>query len=125
MAKKRRNCDRVNPLTKTTLEGQGYLVQNVEQTIPGTRGIKRDLYGFIDFLAINPQETLAIQATSRSNMSARRSKILGEKRENSRDWLSCPGRRLEVWGWGWDEKGKTWSLRTVEITLEDFDVGAN
>jgi hypothetical protein len=103
MAKKRRNCDRVNPLTR----------------------IKRDLYGFIDFLAINPQETLAIQATSRSNMSARRSKILGEKRENSRDWLSCPGRRLEVWGWGWDEKRKSWSLRTVEITLEDFDVGAN
>ena len=120
MAKKRRNCDRVNPLTKTTLEGQGYLVQNVEQTIPGTRGIKRDLYGFIDFLAINSQETLAIQATSRSNMSARKTKILGEKRENSRDWLSCPGRRLEIWGWGWDEKGKSWSLRTVEITLEDY-----
>jgi hypothetical protein len=58
-------------------------------------------------------------------MSARKTKILGEKRENSRDWLSCPGRRLEVWGWGWDEKEKSWSLRVVEITLEDFDVGAN
>jgi hypothetical protein len=41
MAKKRRNCDRVNPLTKTTLEGQGYLVQNVEQTIPGRSPSKR------------------------------------------------------------------------------------
>ena len=125
MAKKRRNCDRVNPLTKTTLEGQGYLVQNVEQVIPGTRGIKRDLYGFIDFLAINPFETLAIQATSDSNVAARKNKILRDKKENSWDWLSCPGRRLEIWGWGWNQSEKSWYLRVIEITLGDFDVGAD
>ena len=118
--KKRRNCNRVNPLTKATLEDYGYMVQNVEQTVPGTRGIKRDLYGFIDFLAVSPNETLGVQATSLANTSARRRKILGERNEQARAWLACPGRRLEIWGWGWNAEGKTWTLDTKEITLGDF-----
>ena len=118
--KKRQNCDRVNPLTKTTLENQGYLVQNVEQTIPGTRGIKRDLYGFIDFLAVSSYETLGVQATSLSNVSHRRRKILGDKQEEARAWLSCQGRRLEIWGWGWDDKTNSWFLDAKEITWDDL-----
>mgnify|MGYP003132306975 CR=1 FL=1 len=119
--KKRGNCNRVNPLTRTTLEDQGYMVALVEQTIPGTRGIKRDLYGFLDFLAVNQYETLGVQATSLSNASHRRKKILTERAEEAKQWLSFPGRRLEVWGWGWDEKTKSWFLNAREITLGDFD----
>ena len=120
MKKKRRNCDQVNPLTKATLEDQGYLVQNVEQSIPGTRGLKRDLFGFIDYLAVSPHETLGVQATSLANTSARRRKIMGDKREQARAWLACPGRRLEVWGWGWDQASSTWSLDAREITWEEL-----
>tara|TARA_R100000655_G_scaffold46391_2_gene83316 strand:+ start:781 stop:1152 length:372 start_codon:yes stop_codon:yes gene_type:complete len=121
MAKKRRNCNRVNPLTRATLEDQGYMVALVEQTIPGTRGIKRDLYGFLDFLAVNQYETLGVQATSLSNKSSRKNKILTERADEAKQWLSFPGRRLEVWGWGWSEKDKSWTLNTTEITLGDFD----
>ena len=97
------------------------MVALVEQTIPGTMGIKRDLYGFLDFLAVNQFETLGVQATSLSNKSSRKNKILTERAFEAKQWLSFPGRRLEVWGWGWSEKDKSWTLDTTEITLGDFD----
>jgi len=58
------------------LRERGYLAGVVEQTVPQTF-IKRDLFGFIDILAVHPEtgETLAIQATSGSNASARIYKI--------------------------------------------------
>lgn len=51
----------------------GYTVDIVERRI--TSFVTRDLFGFIDLIAIRRDETLALQVTSASNVSARVKKI--------------------------------------------------
>jgi hypothetical protein len=101
-----------SPTSRTLkrLRDQGYLAAVVEKTIPKTF-IKQDLYGFIDILAIKGGETLAIQATSYPNVSARVNKIsehdnLGAVRE--------AGWGIEVWGW--HKKGNRWQVRVVDVS---------
>lgn len=53
---------------------QGYLVGKVEQTVPHTF-IKRDLFSLFDLVAIRENETVGIQVTSASNITARIHKI--------------------------------------------------
>jgi len=60
--------------TTTHMKEQGYMVATVEYYNAYTRR-KHDLFGCIDLLAIGNGETLAIQVTSKSNMSARIKKI--------------------------------------------------
>jgi hypothetical protein len=60
--------------SRKLLESQGYTVATVEHYNAYTKR-KNDLYGCIDLLAIGNEETLAIQVTSKSNMSARIHKI--------------------------------------------------
>jgi hypothetical protein len=86
------------PETRTirALQAAGYLAQKVEQQIHGTH-IKRDLFGFLDVLAIRGDEILGVQATSLSHVSDRIKKI--EDHEN------LPAVRkanisIQVWGWG-------------------------
>ena len=64
----------LNIPTRKRLTDDGYLVENVEKYNTFSRK-KNDLWGFIDFLAIRRDEVLAIQVTSKSNMSARRKKM--------------------------------------------------
>jgi hypothetical protein len=60
--------------SRKLLEEQGYTVATVEYYNSFTKR-KHDLFGCIDLLAIGNGETLAIQVTSKSNMSARIHKI--------------------------------------------------
>lgn len=55
-------------------EDQGYTVATVEYFNAFTKR-KHDLFGCIDLLAIGNGETIAIQVTSKSNMSSRIHKI--------------------------------------------------
>ena len=61
----------MNPdnLTVKALQEQGYIAGIVERRISSR--VKKDLFGFIDIIAIKGSVTLAVQATSRSNVSAR------------------------------------------------------
>jgi hypothetical protein len=61
-------------LTAELLKEQGYIVDTVERWLPGAR-IRVDLFGFIDQIALKDGETLAIQATSWTNVSSRVKKI--------------------------------------------------
>ena len=61
-------------LSKRLLEKQGYLVAITEHWNAFARK-RKDLYDFIDLLAIKDQEILGIQTTTRSNMGARHKKI--------------------------------------------------
>jgi hypothetical protein len=82
--------------TTKHLREQGYLVATVEHYNSFTRR-KHDLFGCIDLLAIGNGETLAIQVTSRSNMSARIKKI--------QDNLALPEMLRSKWRilvHGWD-----------------------
>jgi carbonic anhydrase len=60
--------------SRKLLELSGYTVATVEYYNSFTKR-KHDLFGCIDLLAIGNGETIAIQVTSKSNMSARIKKI--------------------------------------------------
>ena len=93
------------------LRAQGWTVGVVEQRIPRTN-ITRDLFGFIDLLAIKGGETLAVQVTSGSNMAARQRKIT--------DHPNLPAVRAAGWavvvhGWRLNAAGR-WTLRVVDLS---------
>tara|TARA_B100000949_G_scaffold67649_1_gene60101 strand:- start:2017 stop:2325 length:309 start_codon:yes stop_codon:yes gene_type:complete len=92
------------------LREEGYLPAVVESFNSFTKQ-RKDLFGFIDILAIKQDETLAIQATSRSNISSRVKKIaesetVGAVREAN--W------RIEVWGWA--KINGRWQLKRVDCS---------
>jgi hypothetical protein len=73
---------------------------------------RHDLLGVIDVLALKPEETLGVQATTVPNQAARIKKILGH--ENTRTWLAA-GNRLEVWGW--KKKDRIWQCTKTQIRM--------
>jgi len=107
----------VTPTQRTLklLRDRGYIAAVVERWNPYAR-IRQDLFGFIDIIAVNDGDTLAVQATSDSNVAARIDKIRDTPAANI--WLACLSRSLWVIGWG--KKGargkrKTWQSRIVDI----------
>lgn len=99
------------------LRAEGWHCEVVERWIPGVN-IRKDLFDFIDILAVKDGETLAVQTTSDSNVSARVKKItehpmLAELRK-------C-GWSIVVHGWKKTFKvrgGKTqvWKQRIVDLS---------
>jgi hypothetical protein len=97
-------------LTLRELKKMGYFPAVVEHWNPFAR-IRQDLFGFIDVIGVKRDETIAVQATSLSNMSARVKKLtnhdnIGYVREAN--W------RIEVWGF-YKEKNK-WKFRRVDLS---------
>ena len=92
------------------LRAEGWLPEVVEKWIPGAN-IRKDLFGFIDLLAIREGETLAVQATSYSNVSARVAKIAESDNIAA---VRAAGWRVEVWGW--HKKGARWECRIVDAS---------
>lgn len=98
-------------LTLRKWRDAGYMAQVVEHWIPQARR-RRDLFGFVDVVAVGFGETVGIQCTSYSNVSSRVKKIedmpttVAELREAN--W------RLIVEGW---RKPKhRWVCREVEVS---------
>lgn len=85
--------------TLAYLRERGYHPEVVEKWIPGAR-IRKDLWGFVDVLAIGPTHLLAIQCTSASNVSARVNKIADSELA---PLLRTLGILIHVHGWS---KGK-------------------
>ena len=93
------------------LREQGYFVTVAEYWDHFARK-RRDLYGIWDLLAIKPGETMAVQTTSGSNVSARVKKIseseaIGKCRE--------AGWTCHVHGWRKNAKGR-YELRVVDLS---------
>jgi len=92
-------------------------------------GVRKDLFGFIDYLALDPKtgDTIGVQVTSKNCLSGHMKKIKTECRDKAVAWLQC-GNRIEVWAYGKiaTRKGgpKTrWDLRVKHVTLDDFMEG--
>lgn len=88
----------------------GWSAAVVEKWNPHAR-VRQDLFGVVDVLAVARGETLAVQATSDSNVRSRvvkleDSEILPELRE--------AGWRIEVWGWR-KRKGR-WEPRVIDLS---------
>ena len=83
-----------------------------------TAMVRRDLFNLADILVLTDRMTIAIQATTGSNLPARRKKINTEARANAITWLSQPSRKLQIWGWRELEGGKLkWQPRIMEVVL--------
>ena len=90
-------------------KNQGYLVANVEKWNSFTK-TRHDLYGVIDLLAIGNGETVAIQTTSKSNMSSRIKKIEDPDALPimlSSHWRVC----VE----GWFKEKNRWTVKEFEF----------
>lgn len=111
-----------SPTARSTmqLKKDGYIPAIVEHW-NRFAGIRQDLYGFIDIVAMHPAHKglLGIQTTSTANMSARVKKIINEPR--ARVWLTS-GNSILVWGWskkGERGKVKHWTLTSKQIVCLD------
>lgn len=96
--------------TTKMMQDQGYMVATVEYFNYYTRR-KHDLFGCIDLLAIGNGETIAIQVTSKSNMSSRIKKI--EASEALPEMLRSKWRIL-VHGW-WRGTNGRYQLKEFEF----------
>lgn len=95
-----------------TLRDEGWHATSVDYWDSFTRRTK-DLFGCIDVLAVGPQGTLAVQVTSRGNMSSRRKKI----KESEAYWPMLEARwNIELWGYD-QPKGKGTAYRLKRETL--------
>ena len=93
MAKKK--LPPLNPKVLQKLREEGWHATSVDYWDAFQRRSK-DLYNCIDVLAIGPEGTRAVQVTSRSNMSARRKKVLESE---AYPHMVEAGWIVEVWGY--------------------------
>jgi hypothetical protein len=84
------------------LRADGWTTAIVEHWNAHAR-VRQDLFGFIDILALRDGETLAVQATSGSNVAARVAKIAASE---TAPIVRKAGWRIEVWGWRKNAAGK-------------------
>jgi hypothetical protein len=99
--------------SRDKLKEDGFtLVETVERWNSFAR-VKNDLFGIIDVLAVGGGVTLAVQVTSRDNMSSRRKKITESPAYPE---LLEAGWRVELHGW-YKEKNR-WQVK-LEVLGED------
>lgn len=103
----------MTPMQRTLalLRDQGWHVEIVERWIPGAR-IRRDLFTFLDLVGLRGGETLGVQVTSGSNVSARIRKI--EESPLLAD-VRRAGWRIEIHGWRRSATGR-WTCRIVDLS---------
>lgn len=111
LASKTQKTKRMNPTPRSRAEmvERGYQVATVEYYNAFTRR-KHDLFNCIDLLCIGNGETVAVQVTSRDNISSRRHKI--EENEAYPEMLRS-GWRILIHGW--DKEDGKWRLKEVEL----------
>ena len=100
-------------LSLRKLKSEGYeTVQVVEVWIPSFSRTRRDLFGAWDILAVKNGETIAIQVTSKSNMSARIKKISENDHVSN---LREANWTLLVHGW-FKNKSNRWEVKEVDVS---------
>ena len=106
--------------TLAWLREQGYTAAVTEHWNPHA-GIRQDLFGCLDIVAICGAQTVGVQATSDNNIAARVAKI--KVTPGARAWLDGGTRTLLVIGWKLRMKavmGKRWLPRVVEVFAHDL-----
>mgnify|MGYP005820298399 CR=1 FL=1 len=108
------------------LRDGGWIAQVVEKWIPvpahPAGGVRKDLFGFIDIVAIRGNVTLGVQACRANDIPARLAKIRETKAElEGVEVLALPlvleaGWRVEVHGWlRPNNASRRWRLRVVDV----------
>jgi carbonic anhydrase len=107
------------------LRAAGYLVAVVEKWNPYAH-CRQDLFGFIDLIAINGDETLAVQTTSGDHVAERLEKIRNTPAATT--WLESSTRKIVVHGWrkaGARGKRKLWQCREVGVDRKNKGIFFN
>lgn len=91
----------------------------------GPHGIRQDLFGFIDLIAMSPDEGIIGVQSCGSSFSEHRKKIFEERPAECIEWLKCGG-KVELWGWRKVKekrggKRMIWKPRIEKITLDMFE----
>ncbi len=103
--------------TLQRLRSLGWTADVTERWLPKVNK-RKDLFGFCDVLCMRPDKGfLAIQSTSRGNVSHRLRKI--QATPAARTFLLSGG-RLEIWGWARSKASQRWKVRKRVLTLRDF-----
>ena len=97
-------------LTLRKLREEGWLCEVVERWVPGAN-IRKDLFGWIDIVALRDGETLAVQCTSYSNISTRSKKIA-----ESDSIAQVRKAGWSIWVMGWRKVNNRWAERTVDLS---------
>ena len=97
--------------TLKKLRDDGYLAAVVERW-NGHAGIRQDLFGVVDVIGLRDGETLAVQATSGSNVAARVKKIADSE---ATPMIRAAGWRIVVQGWRKGANGR-WVCREVDVS---------
>ena len=84
----------------------------------GPHGLRIDLFGFIDLIALYPDKIVGVQCCARSGHAAHRTKIL--ENEIAPEWLKSGG-KIEIWSWGKQKvqrggKAMRWVPKIEEMT---------
>ncbi len=101
------------------LRARGYVAEVTEKWNPYA-GIRQDLWGFVDILAIREGEILGVQTTSGSHVAERINKIAASPLIAT---VLSAGVKVVVHGW--DKKGargkvKRWECREELLNAESF-----
>jgi hypothetical protein len=116
----------ISPTQRTLkeLRKRGRTCEVVEKwnQFAGPYGKRKDLFGYIDIIALDPiKGIVGVQSCGQSH-SEHKKKILGECRDKAIEWLKCGG-TIELWSWTKrvvvrGKKAMRWTPRVEEITLE-------
>lgn len=109
------------------LKNRGLVCAIVEKwnAFAGPHGIRQDLFGIIDVIALDPERGVIGVQCCGSDFAPHVRKITEERAQETMDWLSTPGTVLEIWGWRKLKKVKggkamVWKPRIQEIKIEDI-----
>ena len=75
---------------------------------------RRDLFGFLDILALGVGHVLGVQSCIRNDIATRVAKIVNHRNLPA---VRRAGVRIQVWGWGLMASGQ-WEVRIVDLTEE-------
>jgi hypothetical protein len=95
------------------LRNLGYRCDIVERRLG--RFVTKDLFGFIDLLAIKDGEVLAVQTTSGSNVAARVAKIASDELADAVADVRKLGWSIHVHGWRKNSK-RRYALREIDVS---------
>ena len=87
--------------TLRALRDRGLVCAIVEKfnRYAGPHGIRQDLFGIIDVLALDPEcGVIGVQSTGQ-DFAGHVRKLTEERYQETLDWLKTPGTALELWGW--------------------------
>jgi hypothetical protein len=69
------------------------------ESLRRSHGIRQDLFGIIDVLALDPQRgVVGVQSTG-NDFAGHMRKLTEERAQECLDWLRTPGTALELWAW--------------------------